>query len=133
MDVYIPQLPLWITLSVLAAAIAAALWRGGLEERVTAAVVAWPMVNNFVPGLRWSEGLPTDIVSLAICLALALRSRRYWTVWSAAANVLAVLTHLLDQIVELTTWAYQSALITWAYVMAVSLLVGALTRRRGEA
>lgn len=72
---HIPVPPLAFSLSLGIAAVVMAVWLGGCEERVSAAVVAFWLANEFVPDLDWAQGAPTD----ALFAGLVLRSRRYGT------------------------------------------------------
>lgn len=128
MDLYIARFPPELMIAACAVTVAAAAWRGGPDERIGAAVVAFQAVNEYVPWLWWSIGPPADMIALAVCLPLALRSRRYWTLWALATVVLSLVTNALDTVMHLTRWSYYSAQITWYYALAGTVLFGALTR-----
>ncbi|MEO8115569.1 MAG: hypothetical protein ABI655_14375 [Phenylobacterium sp.] len=104
-------------------ATAFALWRGGLRERMVAAValVSWAGMNAYwvfphliapllgpyggwrpARGQGWFE-LVTDVAILAICLACALRSDRYWTIWASSFALLSVVMHLVRPLASGTT------------------------------
>ena len=118
-----------VTYSLYAAAVGAAVLRGGWAERTLAALIAWQAVNGFIPPLRWTLGWPTDLVTFAVCVALVLRSRRYWTIWAAASALLMLVTDLLRVAADLTPWSYGSAKLAWSYAMTASLLIGAVRIR----
>jgi hypothetical protein len=86
-------------------------------------------VNGFIPPLRWTLGWPTDVVTLAVCVALVLRSGRYWTIWAASSALLMLITDGLRIAADLTPWSYASAKLAWSYAMTVSLLIGAVSIR----
>ena len=70
----------------------------------------------------WAAASSICRVLLVPGLSLALRSHRYWPIWAAGFQLLAILTywaHSLDR--TLGGWVYLTAGILWGY-----LLVGAL-------
>jgi len=78
--------------------------RGGGPERFVAAVLSVWFVGNAIT--RGFIGLSsyvsfegwiflTDVIALVIFLGLALRANRYWTLWIASAQLLAVVGHFL--------------------------------------
>lgn len=130
---HIAELPDEVTYSLYAAAVGAAVLRGGWAERTLAVLIAWQAVNGFILPLRWTLGWPTDVVTFGVCVALVLRSHRYWTTWAAASALLMLVTDVLRVAADLTPWSYASAKLTWSYAMTVSLLIGALRPARAQA
>lgn len=127
----ISNIPSWVTIGYLVAVGVLALWKGGPHERLIAATQSLLLLNGFgpwEPGLPW---LPLDFAQFLACLACALRSRSYWTIWASAATLLSVIV----DVVYLTTpeiglWAYLSAGLVWAYTLNTALLLGTLARVR---
>lgn len=133
MDFYIAEIPWQATLTLTVVAVLVAAWRGGVEERVGGAIIGLQGINEYVEVLAWSLGPPTDLMTLAGILPLVLLGRRYWTIWALASVILSLVTDVLNSAMELDRWAYLSAQLTWYWVLAGSLLVGGLTRRRATA
>lgn len=133
MDFYIAEIPWEATLTLTVVAVLVAAWRGGVEERVGGAIIGLQGINEYVEVLAWSLGPPTDLMTLAGILPLVLLGRRYWTIWALASVILSLVTDVLNSAMELDRWAYLSAQLTWYWVLAGSLLVGGLTRRRATA
>jgi hypothetical protein len=133
MAFHIPQLDprvLW-TLAYAAALVAA--WRGGWEGRVVGVLLAVNVTLAVLFDLSSAgAGLLIDGVSLAVCLAVTLRSGRYWTVWVAGAQLLMLVTDMLELLFGLGVWAYLSAQIVWSYVFDTALLVGSLLTPRAR-
>jgi hypothetical protein len=131
LDFYIPRLDprvLW-TLSLIAAFVG--VWRGGWEGRVLGVMLAALTTMAVLFDLKSVvTNLLLDSAALAVCLAVTLRSRSYWTVWVTAAQVLMVVTGLLAIALGLDQWAHLSAQVAWSYVFSTALLVGSLRMRR---
>ncbi|WP_226660573.1 hypothetical protein [Alteriqipengyuania lutimaris] len=81
-----------------------ALARGGGPERFVAAVLSTWFLGNAIARRLFGtssyvsfEGwvFLTDLIAFAIFMGLALRANRYWTLWVASAQLLAVVGHLL--------------------------------------
>jgi len=124
---YIEPIPRWIVLGSLTAAMLVANLRGGLDARIVAAVVTGYVVIDFADIYEPLGGLAATATGFAICLAVALRSRRYWTIWAAASQLLTVTTDVLRFAAPLGDWAYYSAQVTWAFVLVCALVFGSLT------
>jgi len=65
---YIAEVPDEVTYSLYAAAVGAAVLRGGWAERTLAVLIAWQAVNGLIPPLRWTLGWPTDLVTFVVCV-----------------------------------------------------------------
>ena len=127
------QLPpfVWPTALMLVCVLAA--WRGRDLERLAAGayLAAWALsLVAFRAGTgetQWAV-LVIDVALLAGFVAIALKTGRYWPLFSAAFQLLAVATHLaraLDSAVS--GWAYQTAGIIWGYLVIFAIGYGALT------
>jgi len=107
-----------------------ALWNGGVEERLAAAAFA---VGTFAApllkdhhwmGTQWSI-FAVDLAYLALLMVIALRSRRYWPLFAAGFQFLAILTHvasLVDR--DLRAWAYITAGVIWTYLGLGAIVLG---------
>lgn len=80
---------------------AAAFLKGDEPERIGAGafmigVFATQLVHDpgALTGPQWSL-IAVDLAFLAVCIALAWKSRRTWPVWASAFQSLAVASHLL--------------------------------------
>jgi hypothetical protein len=106
---------------------AAALWVGGLTERLGAAAIFFGWIASLVMARVGPNGHATgvavvDLLLLLVLIALALKSPRYWPLWAAGFHLLAVVTHWMHRLdPSLGNWTYVTAGIIWGY-----LLVGAL-------
>lgn len=118
----------------------AAMVRGGRDERLgstimLAASVASVLVVNGIPVADRLHAIQTrvflvDLVTLAAFVAMALRSERFWPLWTAAFQLVAVTTHaayLADP--RIVPRAYVLAQGLWAYPIWGSVLVGLLARQ----
>jgi hypothetical protein len=115
---------------------AAAFWKGGWSERLVAAgfVTAWlatPILRDrHWVGTQWA-GFVIDILFLAVILVVAFRSRRYWPLFAAGFQLLAVLTHTARMIDPgVRAWAYITAGVIWTYLTLFALAVGTYSRWR---
>ena len=128
MDIHIGEIPWWLVMLCAAAAGAAGLWRGGRAGAAVGLALSMQFVIDWVtPGVNPSWlAVTEDLVTLAICLALVLTGRNYWTVWAAATQVLSVVTQVLKVVPGLTGWSYYSAQRAWFIVLIASLLLGSL-------
>jgi hypothetical protein len=109
-----------------------ALWRGGGPERLASAgfLVAWglTLLCSRLEHLMQRTGvLAVDAAVLVLLFALALRTRRKWTVWAAVFQLLNVATHaavLFDR--HIHNYAFASTLILWSFLVLGALVVGTL-------
>lgn len=123
-------LPTWLGFAVMLVVCSGAFIRGGVEERLTAASMlinvsathvlrdhSWPQVQL--------AGFVADILSLALLLAIALRSRKFWPLAATAFQFLIVLTHVAKVIDPgLGQWSYMTAIVIWTYLLLIALGVG---------
>lgn len=110
-----------------------AAWRGRDLERLAAGgyLAAWALsLVAFRAGTgetQWAV-LFIDLTLLAGFIAIALRTRRYWPLFSAAFQLLAVGTHLARALdAAVSGWAYQTAGIIWGYLVIFAIGYGSLT------
>jgi hypothetical protein len=115
---------------------ALAVWRGRDDERLGAAayLAAWAL-SMMVFRARSSdlqEGvLLIDTGLFALFLLLAMRSRRFWPLFAAGFQLLAVVTHvarILDA--GVSGWAYITAGVVWGYLVIFAIGYGSWTAPR---
>jgi hypothetical protein len=133
LDFRIPLLDPRVTYVITALALVVVVRRGRLEEWAGGLVVALQAYNHEIAALRWTSGLPSDLLALAVFLWLVLRRARYWTIWAAGSVVLSLLTHVLRALVDMDRWAYVTAQMAWYSVLLTSLLVGCSQSRKSRA
>lgn len=112
---------------------AIAAWRGRDLERLAAGayLAAWALsLVAFRAGTRGTQWgvMVIDVVLLVGLVVIALRTRRFWPLFSAAFQLLAVVTHIaraLDSAVS--GWAYQTAGIIWGYLVIIAIGYGSWT------
>jgi hypothetical protein len=124
------EIPKWIWDVVVILVCAAAVWRGGRDERIAGIALAVGVVLSKVvyshQGLQTEWGLFfVDVGMLAVLTWIALTTTRYWPIFAAAFQFLAVIIHLArlaDR--SLGGWAYISAEILFGYLLAGALAIG---------
>ena len=130
------EIPKWIWDVAVILVVGSAIWRGGRDERIAGVALAVGVVLS--KAVYSHEGLQTewglfivDVVLLAILTWIALVSSRYWPIFAAAFQFLAVvihLTRLIDR--SLGGWAYISAEILFGYLLAAAIGMGTLNAWR---
>jgi len=127
----ISNIPQWVTIAYVTGVFVFALWKGGPRERLIAVIVEAFMINGLLDFYPRISGIGVDLVQLGACLACALRSRSYWTIWASAAWVLSVITDIVYLTTpEISRWTYLSASLVWNYALVAALLIGTLARMR---
>ena len=116
-----------------------ALWRGRKYEQLSAltfitasiaSVLARSPVHERYLGVEYSD-LIIDSFVLAITVAIALRSDRFWPLWVAGLQLTISMSHLLKWIQpDLLPLAYAAAERFWSYPTLVILFVGAWRQHR---
>ena len=123
------SIPHWVWIAVVVGVCGAALWKGGRDDRIaavgmlTAALVS-KVVYNHAQATEWGI-LTTDVFALMLFVWLALTSTRFWPLFVAGFQFLAVIIHLArvaDR--SLGGWAYISAEILFGYLVAATIAVG---------
>lgn len=121
-----------VYLLALSATCGFALVRGGPEVRHVAtamliAVAATVLASAFGQhwhGPNWGV-IAVDVAFLAILVAIALRSTRYWPIWAAASQLAGCLAHLPAIFTQLPMKIYVTTQSLWAFPLLLSLAVGA--------
>lgn len=127
------MLPHSVYWSILLLICAFAFWRGHTDERIAAATcLIATIVQLYVvtPTVRRYSGVETgvlviDLVVLAVFVAIALQSRRFWPLWVAGLQLTTVFGHILKAIqLSLLPYAYAGALRFWSYPILLILAIG---------
>ena len=125
--------PRYIYWTVLLVICGYAFWRGHRDERVVAAVCLGASVLSLLSLAQWQYRysgvefglLLVDAATLALFVAVALRSRRFWPLWVAGLQLTTSMGHLLKAIdISLLPLAYGAALRLWSYPILIILAVG---------
>jgi hypothetical protein len=128
----------WFGWSLTAAVCGSAFWRGTPEERIAAGAVLFSAGLTLATrdwswtGTQWGA-FACDVVLFGILTALALRSTRYWPLFAAGFQLLAVATHF-GEIVDpgVRAWAYASAQILWTWFVLLAIGAGVYGTWRAE-
>lgn len=107
---------------------------GALMFLRSGATLVAGLLEHSWQGTEWPL-LVIEILSFSALLALVLNSDRYWLIWSAACEMLAVLIHLATiWQPHVTPLVYQSLQNFWAIPMQLFMVRGiALDRRAARA
>ena len=111
---------------------AAMAWKwGGLDERLASggfiiAGLASNLANTSHYGHTEIGVLVVDVALLVGLMFIALYSDRFWPMWAAAFQVVAVTVHVasLAESGEFFAPAYAVGLIFWTYPVLIALMVG---------
>ena len=127
-----------VSLTLLIVAAALALWRGGAQERATAAVLVLTWIGTalapFDPVRPPWVAIGLDGATMLFLLYLALYSKRRWTVWAAAFQFLLMANHLaFVRFHQLEQWAYVTAYYVWGDAVLLALIAGVIWRARPAA
>jgi len=129
-------IPHWVWDAVVILLCAATVWRGGREERIASVAL---LVGVLLSKLSYSHHgqqtewgvLAVDTALLAVLTWIALTTPRYWPLFAAAFQFLAVIIHLARMADRsLSGWAYISAEILFGYMLAGAIAVGVFNRWR---
>lgn len=76
------------------------------------------------------ETVFVDLIVLAVFVALALRTERFWPLWVAGLQLTTVLGHALRMLKpELMDFAYAAAMRFWSYPILLVLIAAAFRSR----
>lgn len=123
-------LPPWIWVAFISSVCTAALLKGSWSERVGALTVFGGWIATIaVEHHRWHEiqwgTFVVDGIVLAILVWLSLRSDRFWPIWAAGFQLLAVVTHAARVVdTNVSPWAYITAALIWGYMLVGALAFG---------
>jgi hypothetical protein len=127
------MLPHSIYWSLLLLICAYAFWRGRSDERVAAATcLLATLIQLYVisPTAHRYSGVElgvlfVDLGVLAVFVAIALQSSRFWPLWVAGLQLTTILGHFLKAVqLDLLPHAYAGALRFWSYPILLILAVG---------
>jgi hypothetical protein len=124
--------------------LAYALLRGGPDERSGAITILIGVLltqvvsvvgpsGNMAPGWFGPEigVMVTDVAVFIAFVAIAYRSKKFWPIWAAASQLVAVLTHwtvILDP--SIVKMVYTTAQPFWVFPMLAALVLGTRAHRR---
>ncbi len=133
-------LPFWVGLTLTITVCGGAFWKGDREQQLAAfsvvlsALVTLELRDQTWSGVQWGA-FAADIGFLAVLIAIALRTRRYWPFPAASFQLLCVSTHLA-RIVDPTVpaWAYATAQVIFTHWALYALGFGTFNtwRRRRQ-
>lgn len=113
-----------------------AFWRGGLAERVGAAIIlgSWILSLLFHSPSPHDPGafvISLDVVTMFALIWLSVWSRRIWTLFVAASQVDAVLTHLAAFATNYGSFSYITTVgIYGGWGLLIALGAGVYYHRR---
>lgn len=120
----------YLGLFVVMASCGVALLWGGLDERLASfgfvlATLASKLSIVTDYGSTETFLLAIDALLLFALLLLAMRSDRFWPMWAAAFQLVAVTVHLASMTETGDyAWAYAVGLIFWSYPVLIALGLG---------
>lgn len=130
------QLPPFVWPAALMLVCVLAAWRGRDLERLAAGayLAAWALtLVTFRPethGTQWAV-MVIDLALLGGFITIAMKTGRFWPLFSAAFQLLAVVTHVAQALDSAVSgWAYQTAGIIWGYLVIAAIGYGSLTAPR---
>ena len=119
-----------VALSAVSISALMALKWGGRDEKLAAlgfviATLASNLANTSYYGHTETGILVIDVSLFVGLLIIALRSDRFWPMWAAAFQMVAVTVH----VASLTetggfAWAYAVGLLFWTYPVLIALMAG---------
>jgi hypothetical protein len=137
-------LALVLYLILLVGTVAYALLKGGVDERsgaitILVAALMTQVVAVIGPGGTMAPGwygpeigvMAVDVAVLVAFVAIAYRSTKFWPIWAAASQLVAVLTHwtvILDP--SIVPMVYTTAQPFWAIPVIVALALGTRGHQR---
>lgn len=115
-----------------------AIWRGGVPERIVAIallVAAWLSLG--ISALRFNFATPLlpvlvlDAALFGLVIAVALRANRFWPLWAAALQLVALGTHGVRAYdAEILPVVYARGVGEIAYPICLALTLGTYHFRR---
>ena len=110
-----------------------AFWRGRGDERIAAATCLLATLIQLLlvspAAIRYSGVevgvLAVDLGVLAVFVAIALHSSRFWPLWTAGLQLTTIFGHVMKAVhLSLLPLAYAGALRFWSYPILLILLIG---------
>jgi hypothetical protein len=126
------------SLALLIGTAALAVWRGGVWERATAAILVVTWAGTTLAPFDAREppwvAIGLDGATMLFLLYLTIYSGRRWTIWATAFQFLLMANHLAFALYhQLEQWAYVTAYYVWGNAVLLSLVCGMLRRSRAPA
>lgn len=123
---------------LLLAVVALAFQRGDRETRAAGLVALTATLLSAASVHVLGGGRPVeaavaivDLAVLALFVAIALRSYRFWPLWVSGLQLTTVLAHILRMLSpDLVYFAYQAAMRFWSYPILFIIAVAAIRTRR---
>lgn len=121
--------PLWIfSTGLTIVSLVLLIWKGGKPEKqaavgLIAAMVVSAWVDHLAVGqFRWAVAL-VSLSLLFMFVRLGLRNERWWLLFAAGAQVLALGTHISSLIgPDALTWSFVTArMVVWVEIMVLAL------------
>lgn len=119
-----------------------ALIRGGAPERSAAvlyisaylgSVAVTQLYHEDYYSVQWLV-LGIDILLLAALTNLALKANRYWGIWAASFQLIAVIAHLAVALFpSIQGGAYATALLIWSYAVLPLLVLATYRHQQRKA
>lgn len=127
-----------VSLALLIGTAALAVWRGGVWERATAAMLVVIWAGTTLAPFDGSEppwvAIGLDGATMLFLIYLTIYSGRRWTIWATAFQFLLMANHLaFARFSQLEQWAYVTAYYVWGDAVILSLVCGILWRSREAA
>lgn len=105
----------WFAFTFYASICVLALWKGERDERLAGGVLIVAAFASAVfrdrqwAGVQWGL-FASDVPTFAVMLWIAMKSRKWWPMFTAAFLLLAILTHAASMVDRtLGEWAYITA------------------------
>jgi len=103
---------------------------GGLDERLAAGAFVMATLASRIATqsdyMHTETGvLAIDTLLLLALVGLALRSDRFWPMWAAGFQLVAVTVHIASTAETGNfAWAYAVGLVFWTYPVLIALMIG---------
>jgi len=125
----------WLQIFLTGAAVVYCWRRGGQPERAAAAVIPAMYLLDLMYHAIWGQvttydrvnvgHLVLDLAALLAFVLIAVRANRWWTLWLASAQVVAVLSHFLRGLTSVMhPWVYAAMTRGPSWLEIVLLFVG---------
>jgi hypothetical protein len=116
-----------------------AFWRGGVPERLAAAIFVIGTALTRVATFYWGTGfgavemgvLAVDLACLISFVFIALRAERFWPLWVAALQIIGTAGHAVKLLApDMIPWGYAFLLAAGSYPMLLLIALGTYRHQR---
>jgi hypothetical protein len=125
----------WFQIALTVVAVAYCWRRGGQPERAAAAVIPAMYLLDLLYHVIWGQvttydrvnvgHLVLDTAALFVFVLIAVRANRWWTIWLASAQIVAVVSHFLRGITSaMHPWVYAAMTRGPSWLEIMLLFVG---------